>query len=187
MADLSPGVVAELYRQQHQALVNFLKRKLGSVQEVHDVVQQTYERLLQNNTTGVDNPRAFIFKVANNIAIDYLRQRKLRGDDEAGDFAGDELVSSALSPDAQVDYELTVAMVRLFIGELPPKCRSAFLYYKFEERDYKEIAELLGVTESMVRKYVIRAMGYCRQRLDQCSGESSSGGSEFQRAGNASS
>lgn len=187
MADLSPSLVAELYRQQHPALINFLTRKLGSVQEAHDVAQQTYERLLQNNTTGIDNPRAFIFKVANNIAIDCLRQRKLRGDDEAGDFTGEDLISPALPPDAQADYELTVAMVRLFISELPPKCRSAFLYYKFEERDYKEIAALLGVTESMVRKYVIRAMSYCRQRLDQCSGENLPDRSRFRSGGNHSS
>jgi RNA polymerase sigma-70 factor (ECF subfamily) len=186
MADLSPSLVAELYRQQHQALINFLKRKLGSVQEAHDVAQQAYERLLQNTTTGIDNPRAFIFKVANNIAIDYLRQRKLRGDDEAGDFVSEDLVSPSLSPDARADYELTVAMVRLFISELPPKCRSAFLYYKFEERDYKEIAGLLGVTESMVRKYVIRAMSYCRQRLDQCTGENLPDTSRFQSGGNRS-
>ena len=169
MADLSPTIVAEFYRQQHQALVNFLQRKLGSLQEAHDVAQQTYERLLKNNlASDIHNPRAFVFKVAHNIAIDHLRQRKIRGDDDVGDFSGEELVSEIPTPDEQADYELTVAMVRLFISELPPKCRSAFLYYKFEERDYKEIADILGVSESMVRKYVIRAMTYCRERLDQC-------------------
>lgn len=162
----------EFYRQQHRALISFLQSKLGSEQEAHDVAQQTYERLLNNSKTeAVNNPRAFVFRVARNLAIDHLRQRKVRGDDEVGDFDGSELVSPAISPDERVDYELTVAMVRIFISELPPKCRSAFLYYKFEERDYAEIAGLLGVSESMVRKYVLRAMAYCRQRLEQCSGE----------------
>jgi RNA polymerase sigma-70 factor (ECF subfamily) len=172
MTDFSTGLVAEFYRQQHQALIGFLQRKLGSLQEAHDVAQQTYERLLNKNlATEINNPRAFVFKVANNIAIDHLRQRKMRGDDEVSDFSGDELTSETASPESLADYELTVAMLRLFISELPPKCRSAFLYYKFEERDYKEIAQILNITESMVRKYVIRAMGYCRERLDQCSGE----------------
>jgi RNA polymerase sigma factor (sigma-70 family) len=166
---MSASLVTEFYRQQHKSLVDFLYRKLGSLQEAYDVAQQTYERLLSNDKTQlINNPRAFVFKVANNIAIDHLRQRKVRGDGDIPALDDDSMVSHEPSPDEQVDYELTVAMVRTFISELPPKCRSAFLYYKFEERDYAEIAEILYVSESMVRKYVLRAMAYCRERLDQC-------------------
>jgi RNA polymerase sigma-70 factor (ECF subfamily) len=169
MSELSQALVVEFYQQQHKALVNFLQSKLGSTQEALDVAQQTYERLLNNDKTqGINNPRAFVYRVANNLAIDHLRQRKVRGDDEVGDFDGNELISPTLSPEEQVDNELMVAMVRLFITELPPKCRSAFLHYKFEEREYADIAAKLGVSESMVRKYVLRAVAYCRQRLDQC-------------------
>lgn len=170
MPQSQQSLVATFYHQQHQALVNFLQFKLGSTQEAYDVAQETYERLLSSDIASkINNPKAFIFKVANNLAIDRIRQRKMRGDDEVGDFDGSELVSPSLSPEEQIDLELTVAMVRMFIGELPPKCRSAFLYYKFEEREYAEIAEVLGLSESMIRKYVLRAMVYCRQRLDQCS------------------
>lgn len=176
MSDTQQQLVVEFYQQQHQALISFLKSRLGSAQEAYDVAQETYERLLANDKTPIiNNPRAFVFRVANNLAIDRIRQRRMRGDDEVGDFDDSELVSPALSPDEQIDYELTVALVRLFISELPPKCRSAFLYYKFEERDYSEIADLLGVTESMVRKYVLRAMVYCRERLDQCNLEAGGG------------
>jgi RNA polymerase sigma factor (sigma-70 family) len=166
---MSSSLVTEFYRQQHKSLVDFLYRKLGSIQEAYDVAQQTYERLLSNSKTQlINNPRAFVFKVANNIAIDHLRQRKVRGEGDLPEFNNDSMISREPSPDEQVDYELTVAMVRTFISELPAKCRSAFLYYKFEERDYSEIAEILHVSESMVRKYVLRAMAYCRERLDQC-------------------
>ncbi len=169
MPEMSQTLVTEFYQQQHRALVSFLQTKLGSAQEAHDVAQQTYERLLSNTQTqSINNPRAFVFRVANNLAIDYLRQRKVRGDDEVGDFDGNEIVSPYLSPDEQVENELLVALARIFIAELPAKCRSAFLYYKFEEHEYAEIASKLGVSESMIRKYVLRAMAYCRDRLDQC-------------------
>lgn len=124
--------------------------------------------LNNGKTETINNPRAFVFRVANNLAIDYLRQRKVRGDDEVGEFDSGELISPSLSPDEQVDNELMIALAREFITELPPKCRSAFLHYKFEEREYSDIAEVLGLSESMVRKYVLRAMAYCRERLDQC-------------------
>jgi RNA polymerase sigma factor (sigma-70 family) len=169
MSDMQQSLVVEFYRQQHQALINYLQSKLGSTQEAYDVAQETYERLLNNDkTAAINNPKAFVFRVASNLAIDRIRQRKMRGDDEVGDFDAAGLVSPILPPDEQIENELTVAMVRMFISELPPKCRSAFLYYKFEEREYGEIANLLGVSESMIRKYVLRAMVYCRERLDQC-------------------
>ncbi len=166
---MSQTLVVEFYQQQHRALISFLQSKLGSTQEAHDVAQQTYERLLTNSKTqSINNPRAFVFRVANNLAIDHLRQRKVRGDDEVGDFDYGEIVSTSLSPEEQVDNELMVALVRLFIAELPPKCRSAFLHYKFEELEYAEIASALGLSQSMVRKYVLRAIAYCRDRMDQC-------------------
>jgi RNA polymerase sigma-70 factor (ECF subfamily) len=172
MSDLQQMLVVQFYQQQHQALINYLQSKLGSPQEANDVAQETYERLLNNEQTAViNNPKAFVFRIASNLAIDRIRQRKMRGDDEVGDFDENELISPMLSPDEQIDNELMVAMVRMFISELPAKCRSAFLYYKFEERDYTEIAEMLGVSESMIRKYVLRAVAYCRERLDQCNTE----------------
>lgn len=172
MPGISRNMIVEFYGQQHQALVSFLQARLGSLQEAYDVAQLTYERLLSHNSVErIDNPRAFVFRVARNLAIDHMRQRKTRGDDEVGDFNANELPSSAMSPEEQADCELTVALIRIFISELPPKCRSAFLYYKFEDRDYAEIAGILGVSESMIRKYVLRAVTYCRERLDQCNRE----------------
>lgn len=172
MSDMQRALVVEFYRQQHQALIQFLQTKLGSTQEAYDVAQETYERLLNNEKTVlINNPKAFVFRVASNLAIDRIRQRKIRGDDEVGDFDQSDLLSPTLSPEEQIENELTVAMVRMFISELPPKCRSAFLYYKFEEREYGEIADMLGVSESMIRKYVLRAVVYCRQRLEQCNEE----------------
>ncbi len=168
----SSSLVTEFYRQQHNALLHYLQRKLGSLQEANDVAQQTYERLLSNaNPHNINNPQAFIYKVANNIAIDHLRQRKARGENERDEFDGDELTSPGLAPEEHLDCELVVSLVRQFIAELPPKCRTAFLHYKFEERSYAEIADLLGVSESMVRKYVLRAIAYCRSRLDQSTAE----------------
>lgn len=169
MLDTSKSLVVEFYQQQHQALIYFLQSKLGSVQEAHDVAQETYERLLSNDKTqAINNPRAFVFRVANNLATDYMRQRKVRGYEEVGDFDGNEIISPNPSPDEQLENELMVGLAIRFIAELPPKCRLAFLHYKFEEREYADIADVLGVSESMVRKYVLRAMTYCRERLDQC-------------------
>ena len=168
MPHIPTNLIADFYRQQHSALLEFLKRKLGSEEEANDVAQKTYERLLgASHADTIVNPRAFVFRVARNIAIDHLRQRQARGEQQPYELDNETAVSALPSPEDQADYELTVSLIRDVLVELPPKCRAAFLYYKFEEREYSEIAELLGVGESMVRKYVLRAISYCRSRIDQ--------------------
>lgn len=163
------GVVTEFYQQQHKALLRFLYRKLGSFAEATDVAQQTYERLLKTqHLQNITNPRAFIYRTATNLAIDIIRKRKRV--EEVDMLESDELemlCTDEASPDQRVYMLQTLDLVRAFIAELPPKCRYAFLSYKFEECDYAEIAESLGVSESMVRKYVLRAIAYCRDRLEQ--------------------
>ena len=53
------------------------------------------------------------------------------------------------------------------IDELSPKCRDAFIAYKFYDMSYPEIAQRMDLTESMVRKYVLRAIAYCSSHLDR--------------------
>jgi RNA polymerase sigma-70 factor (ECF subfamily) len=59
-----------------------------------------------------------------------------------------------------------VEIVRCLIGELPPKCRRAFLLHRVHGAEFSEIAEEMGLSERMVRHYVLRAVLYCRAGLD---------------------
>lgn len=170
MESSSQGFVTEFYQQQHQSLLRYLQRKLGSLSEATDVAQLTYERLLRSEQIEeINNPKAFVYRMATNLAIDVIRKRKRI---EEVDFSEsdelDILADTKIGPERLVDMSQTLDLVRVFIAELPPKCRYAFLSYKFEERDYAEIAESLGVSQSMIRKYVLRAMAYCRDRMEQC-------------------
>ena len=170
MTKQSEGLVLEFYQQQHEALLRFLCRKLGSMSEAADVAQQTYEKLLKSEQVDqINNPKAFVYKMAANLAIDTMRKRsrtELSVEEEADEI--ELLPGSGSSPEDIVSSEQVILLIRQFISELPPKCRYAFLSYKFEDNDYKEIADQLGVSESMIRKYVLRAMAYCRDRLEQC-------------------
>ncbi|GIX21666.1 MAG: RNA polymerase sigma factor [Gammaproteobacteria bacterium] len=162
-------LILDFYRREHRALRQYLSQRLGSEDEAEDVAQQVYERLLgEPAPERIRNPKAFIYRAARNLAIDALRRRRLRGDDEIeADFDANDLPADDGGPEELAECVLTVERLLAVIAELPPKCRSAFLYYKFEERDYPEIARRLAVSESMVRKYVLRALVYCRARLEQ--------------------
>lgn len=160
--------VAVVFERHNDTLIKLLAAKLGSMQEAQDAAQEAYVRVLGlDDDTVVSHLRAYLFRTANNIAIDRLRERVRRRESEQVDPEEAELESEGLSGEEVFGVEQRLALVRGFIAELPPKCRMAFLLYKFEYQSYEEIATRLDVGESMVRKYVLRGIRHCHDRLNE--------------------
>ncbi|QJU58223.1 RNA polymerase sigma factor [Sphingomonas sp. AP4-R1] len=161
------------YRESEGRLLRFLALRLGSHTEAADVAQSTFLRLWQRPEDGCDsNLTALIFVTARNLATDLLRAKQRAG--HSGTFPL-ETVAAALADEApSVERVLAaqqdLALVRKIALELPEKCRRAFVEYKFEGRSYGEIAIRHGISESMVRKYVLRALSYCAERFHQLEG-----------------
>ena len=57
------------------------------------------------------------------------------------------------------------------LEELPAKCRQVFQMHRLEGLDQRAVADRIGVSERMVRRYVTYALVYCRLRLDGLSAE----------------
>ena len=166
--------ITRLFSEHNESLVRFLAARLNSVQEAKEVAQEAYVRLLSLDDSGaVSFLRAFLFKTAANLAVDRLRSRnRQRQAMNAG--LCDEL-REALTPDHEAAQAEEAAIVRRLIGELPPKCRQAFLLHRIHGEDFSQIAQQMELSERMVRHYVLRAVLYCRAGLDaaQASRESS--------------
>jgi RNA polymerase sigma-70 factor (ECF subfamily) len=154
-----------LFSEHNESLVRFLAARLHSVQEAKEVAQEAYVRLLSlDDSDAVSFLRAFLFKTAANLAVDRIRSRnRQRQAQDAG--LCDEL-RDAPTPDREVANAQEVEIVRRLIGELPPKCRRAFLLHRIQGADFAQIAKEMGLSERMVRHYVLRAVLYCRAGLD---------------------
>ena len=158
-------LIERLFREHNDALLRFLALRLRSYQEAKEVAQEAYVRVLSLDSPGaVSFLRAFLFKTAANLAVDRLRHRaRGRRITDAGMF--DELREPA-SPESEAASEQEIAILERLVGELPPKCRAAFLLYKIHGLEFPQVAERMGLSERMVRLYVVRAVAYCRVGLD---------------------
>lgn len=158
--------VSRLFRDHNRSLVSYLALRLRSVQEAKEVAQEAYVRVLQLDRPGADSLlRAYLFKVATNLAVDRLRQRRRR------DSSYDEASSVDLETSLDEPQRRTLAREQLQalidgLEELPEKCRDAFLLFRLDGLGQQEIATRLGVTERMVRNYITQALLYCRLRTD---------------------
>jgi len=157
--------VAGLFREHNRALIAFLSSRLDSIAEAQEVAQEAYVRLLRlENPEQVGFLRAYLFRIASNLAVDRLRQRNVRAD-----AAEDELFEAWLDTPVPERRALAVDQLRLVreaLRELPRKTSAAFVMHAIEGKGFDAIARTMKLTERMVRYHVARAMAHCRARLD---------------------
>ncbi len=159
----SSDFVSALYDSQSTPLVRYLAARFGSVDEAQEVAQEAWLRMYRLEAPeALENPKAFLFQTASNLAIDRVRHNQVvQRYTEAGHA----------EPEAAVDVETTVSarqrldIVEAALKELPPKCRQAFTMHRTAGLSYPDIARALGVSTSMVEKYIIQALKHFRTRL----------------------
>jgi len=166
------AALGELFCAYNDTLVTYLAVRLRSQVEAAEVSQEAYLRLLNMaDSAKIVDLKSFLFRTANNIAIDRIRRQRtgLRALEQIGiaTAGADAAEIGGPGPEREIDARQTIGLLRGAIEELPPKCRMAFILYKLQGHGYAEIAARMHLTESMVRKYVLRGLRYCRKRLDE--------------------
>jgi RNA polymerase sigma-70 factor (ECF subfamily) len=165
------ALVSRLFQEHNDALIGFLLARVGSEQEARDVAQEAYVKMLELDKPGaVGFLRAYLFKTAANLATDRARQRAAHSRIQQQWIAPFESRAQPISPEHVTGARQELDLLRSFMQELPPRCREAFYLQRFRDLTAEEIAERLGVTKRMVRKYLFRAFQHCRARLDAARG-----------------
>ena len=158
-------LIQRLFHEHNEALIRFLVARLRSQQEAKEVAQEAYVRLLSLDQPGaVSFLRAFLFKTAANLAVDRLRSRQRERDAQRAGLFDD--LRETPTPERVLLGAQDISLLSELIKELPPKCRQAFLMQRIYGVQFPDIAAQMGVSERMVRKYVVRALTYCRAGLD---------------------
>jgi RNA polymerase sigma-70 factor (ECF subfamily) len=163
-ADEHARFVRELFERHRHALLRYLRGLLANVADAEDALQEAYARLLdvaELDKTG-GRARAYLFKVATNLARDRFRRRR---ESRIDDAAVDELASGEDPPEVVVDFGRGLSVVKRTLLELKPRCRQVFLLRVSEELDYDSIAARLGVSKRTVEREMQHALDTCQRRL----------------------
>lgn len=159
--------IQRLFQDHNRKLVRFLLARLQNEQDAVEVAQEAYVQLLQLEKTATTGLlQAYLFRIARNLAVDRVRRRKVRAS-HSQSLGSDPLFEIDLEERYLAGEELN--LFRQALQELPPKCCTAFSLSKFEDLTAEQIAERLGISPRMVRKYIVQALVYTRLRLDGAS------------------
>ena len=136
--------------------------RIAPPQEVEDIVQETYVRVCQaKNKETIREPRSFLFRTAQNLALDYVKKAESRLTSTTDLLDESAFSIESLHPDATFEQVASSEKFAQFceaVRRLPQQCRRAFVLKKVYGRTQKEIAEDMGISESAVENHIARGM-----------------------------
>ncbi len=152
-----------MFQQQTPRLFGLAYRMLGSRVEAEDVLQEAYLRWHQAHIEEMRTPEAWLVTTATRLCIDRLRALRVEREAYVGPWLPEPLLTGEMaSADYRVELasDLSIAFLVL-LERLTPEERAAFLLHDVFEREYAEVARVLGKSEVACRQMVHRA----RQRV----------------------
>ncbi|MEL6667266.1 MAG: sigma-70 family RNA polymerase sigma factor [Pseudomonadota bacterium] len=158
--------------EEHRVIaVSFIARRVRSLEEAEDVVQEAMLKLFENPPEeAVKNPGGYLIKVSLNIAIDRHRSAQARKDREHqwAELRQHPTTNMRDPEQSAIDRaELQTSINTL--GELGPTVRRVFVLHRIQGYSHAEVAQETGLSRSTVEKHVMKAMKFLlksRQRIE---------------------
>ena len=166
----------EITRRYRNQITNYVYRMLDDYDRAVDLAQETFVRVWVNagRYQATYSFSTYIYKIAHNLAISELRQRKRRRTIQLPTFFSDkdneemeveiEDRKQQLADDVMIGDERRQAVSRA-IASLPEKYRAALVLCDIEEKSYDEISEVLGLPVGTVKSRINRARNLLKEKL----------------------
>ena len=169
-------LVEQLFDDHAQALRLFLRGWSFPQEEIDDLVQELFARLMvvdrleekMSDSTG--SGRSYLLTMVNNMIMDAKRKLRVR---HAYAATQREIESERIeehTPERIVGAQMELEAMRAVIRDMRPNWRVAFVLQRFGNKSYADIASHMGVTERQVERYLLRAMQRIREARRKING-----------------
>lgn len=159
----------EHVRPHEPMLRGWLRSRFTSETDIDDVIQEVYVRLLRAREQGeVTSPKAFLFAVARNLALDRLRHRAVS---RAEPLVENEALSVLEEGDGipeTIARNQELELLTEAIQSLPDRCRRIFTLRKVYGLSQREIAAQLDVSENTVSAQLTIGVKKCMEFMLRC-------------------
>lgn len=136
-------------------------------EEAEDVVQDTMIKVwnARERWQDLESIEAFSLTIARNLSLDRIKKKENQNDSIENEKI--EQPDTASTPSERMIQKDKLDIVRKMIDELPEKQRSCLQLRDIEGKAYREIAEILEITEEQVKVNIFRARQTVKQRFQQ--------------------
>ena len=157
-----------------QLVINHAYMMLGDKEDAYDMAQETFVKAFVSvaSFSGQSSFKTWIFKIATNVCLDFLRKKKRRPNvlsltsvDEDGNEKVCDVADTKSSPDTISESNELKDIILEAIISLDEDYRAAIVLRELEGMDYKSISKILGVSLGTVKSRINRARIQLREKL----------------------
>ena len=151
----------EAFKENERDLIRFLMVRLQSVFAAQDLAQELYLKISSlEEGFSVRNGRAYLFRMAANLAIDHQRRETRRAEllDEVQTFLSGD--ADFVTPEATLISRDQLARLERAMAELPPLSRKIFYLSRFEQKTQREIAAIVGLSPTGVFNHLRKVIDH---------------------------
>lgn len=173
------STILEAYLANEIALKRYLLRFTRSRETADDLAQEAFLRAFAADTGRIiEAPKAFLFKIAKNLALNELARQSALIIEPLGDFERQEVLedSNQAPVDDVVDRRERIRLLARAIAALPPQCAKVFMLRKMQGLSQKEIAVRLNISVRTVENHVALGLARCRTYMRAHGGTIEDGG-----------
>ena len=166
-----------LVQKYHRAMIHFLFRMVRNQAVAEELAQEVFLRVYRSRESYRAEAKftTWLYRIATNLAVNHARDTKHersaqtiyldQPDEESGttpDLADDE-------PSAEQNLlrNERMAAIRTHVMALPERQRMAVLMHKYQGMDYREIGDVLNLSESATKSLLFRAYQTLREKLKE--------------------
>ncbi len=146
---------------EHARLLRYFNRRVGR-DAAPDLVQEVFARMFGSGALDrIDNPPAYLTRIARNLLIDRARHKKRDCPVFFPFDEGRDAVSRA-EQTWRIEAADLLRLYRQTVRAMSPKTRRVFVLHRLRHKTYKQIAQQLGISVATVEYHMMRALTLCR-------------------------
>jgi RNA polymerase sigma factor (sigma-70 family) len=169
-------------RQTKQAFVTAVERAYGAglrrflsnrlrraSSDAPDIFQEIFVRLLQiKDHETIRNPQAYLYTVAGRVLHEFALKRSIGQETmDPLELASGVPSITASDPADEAELQQQIADVARALEKFSPRAHAVLVMYRCEGMTLAEVGKRLGVSHTMARKYLMRAIAFCDEYLEE--------------------
>lgn len=178
MLELRTGNMAGfdfLLKKYRRPIISFMYRMVHNQAVAEELAQEVFLRVYRSRETYRAEARfsTWLYRIATNLGVNYVRDHKSErtastvylDEPDAESGSTPDLPDGTASAEATMLRRERLNSIREHVMALPERQRMAVLMHKYEEMDYRQIGDVLKLSESATKSLLFRAYQTLRERL----------------------
>ena len=156
----------KIYDQCINKIYRFIFLKVNSEEIAQDLCSETFLKGWESykNNPKIDNPSAFLYRIARNLVIDHYRQKARI------QFVSPEIVP-IIDPSQEIEAKAALNsdmdQIKIVLADLKESYQNMIIWHYLDQLSIPEIAKMTGKTEDATRVMLCRALKNLRNEINR--------------------